>query len=491
MLSTVAGLLLGLRVAGPVERPTSLGVVSLRAEPARHGEVEAFIPLANWGVRARAFDAPLQLHVEPRTLNRQAVIRAAAGDRGVLRGAQRDAERAARHALIRAALWALGGALLAAALGAALLAGLRGARRSAALWAGAHVLLAVAVAGLVVWRIYASFDANAFRAPQFFARGAELEQLLDVADTVEKEGDAYSSQVDRTLSGYATLLSSGGRFGAPEGGSRAVLISDLHANTLVLDAVNRLANGGLVFFAGDFGQAGTEAEADLLVPRVTRLGRVVAVSGNHDSRGFMRRLAAAGAIVLTEDGRLNGRGGTDGRPVVEVDGMTVAGFADPLESRVGDPNDPKRIFSFAERPNGEAETTAAKARILTWFRSLQPRPQIVLLHQNGLAQALAQALQAEAGPELLILTGHDHRQHVDRHGTTLVVDGGSVGAGGLLGAGKQPVGVAQLELSATSAWPATVDLIQQDPLSGSASADRLVPTAEGLCDHERVTCEGG
>lgn len=482
----VAGLLIGLRMAGPTERPTALGDVALRIAPALHGEVDAFIPLADWGVRADAFHAPLVIHVEPRTIDRQAVIRASGGERRILATAQRDAQRAARHALLRALRWGVGGALV---LGLGLAATLRWGRqrpwRVSLAWGAAVVVLAGSVGGLALLRTDRTFDPEAFAAPRFYARGAELAQLLKVAADAEGSGEAYRSQVDRTLSGYAALLNAGRGPGLEPPGRRAILISDLHANTLVLDAVERLATGSPVFFAGDFAQSGTPAEARLLVDRVNALGQLVAVSGNHDSRRFMRRLAAAGAIVLTETGRLRADGRTSGKPVERIAGLLVAGYADPLESRSGDPDDPDRIFSFSERPDGEREFEQAQADVLAWFHTLRPRPDVVLIHQNGLAQALARALRPENGPRLVILTGHDHRQHVDVHGQTLVIDAGTVGGGGVLGAGKAPIGVAQLEV-VTGPWPRVIDLIRVEPISGAAQAERVLPTSPDVC--RVVTC---
>ena len=479
LLAAVAGLVLGLRLAGPAERDTALGVVSLRVSPALDGKVDAFIPLANWGIRADAFRAPLVIHVEPRTIDRQAVIRAAGGERRVLAAAQDDAQDAAGDALLRALAWALGGAAAAALLAAAFL---RWARRLAWLRAaaggGAVLLVAALLGGGSLLRAQGTFDAGAFEAPGFYARGAELGQLLKVAGRTRRTATgAYRSQVDRTLSSYAALLTAGGGRGLAPAGQRAILVSDLHANTLVLDTVQRLATGSPVFFAGDFAQSGTAAEARLLVDDITALGQVVAVSGNHDSRTFMRALEAAGATVLET-----------GDPPRTIAGLTVAGYSDPLESRTGDPNDPDRIFSFSELPDFEPRWAQAKADVVAWFRALSPRPDVVLIHHNGLAQALAAALQGESGAPLTILSGHDHLQHVDVYGNTLVLDAGTVGAGGILGAGKDAIGIAQLELTAGQAWPRLVDLVELEPLSGAAEAERVLPASPAACDKGRVVC---
>src|SRR5579871_2583694 len=80
----LGGLWLGLRLSTPATYGSALGSASFQLELSSRGNVEVFIPLADWGLRAHAFSAPLTLHVEPRVLNRQALIAAAQGNQGVL-----------------------------------------------------------------------------------------------------------------------------------------------------------------------------------------------------------------------------------------------------------------------------------------------------------------------------------------------------------------------------------------------------------------------
>jgi hypothetical protein len=201
----------------------------------------------------------------------------------------------------------------------------------------------------------------------------------------------------------------------------------------------------------------------------------------------MRRLAAGGAIVLTSTGRLRADGTTDGHPLQRVAGLTVAGFDDPLEWHGADPGDPRRVFSFAERPDGAAEEAAAEARIVTWFDALPDRPDVVMVHENGLAQHLAQTIAARHDTEpLTILTGHDHRQHVDRRGSAVVVDAGTVGASGIYGVGKDTVGIGRLHFGRHGALEG-VDLVSIEPVSGMAQAQRLV-LDRARCPGDRDSC---
>ena len=487
----VGGCLLGLRLAGPSVKDTALGTVSLRVDASWHGQVDAFIPIANWGVRADAFSGPLQLHVEPRSINREALLATAGGDRSVLSAAEDDAGEAAHASFLRALRWAVGGAL-ALGFAVALAAVALGDRslRHALGWVLAPAALAAVLSAGVLLRVEGTFRPEAFQDPSFYARGAELAQLLKVAEKAQGADERYSSSIHRTLAGYATLLDAGANPSSLGTEPPAVLMSDLHDNELVLGPLRRLFSGRPIFFAGDFGQRGTRAEARALIPQVTSLGTpLVAVSGNHDSTTFMRRLARAGVIVLTERGRLGAGGGVDGKPVQTIAGMRVAGYSDPLEWRGRDPDDPQRVFSYSERPDGDRELAEERERVVRWFGEQEPAPQVVLVHQNGLAQALASELQSTGYEDpLLILTGHDHQQHVDRYGRILVVDAGTVGAGGVYGVGQEAVGVAQLHMPDGPASPRAIDLMKVEPLSGAASAERVVPDSQRACDHELVRC---
>lgn len=484
----LAGIVIGLRASGRTTRSTAIGTVSFAISPAIHGQVDAFIPIADWGVRAHAFRAPLKVHVEPRAVERGAVVSAAGGNGTVLAQAERDSRSAVRTALLRAYAWAVGGALAFGIVAALALAHRPEVRRRLVIGTVlAPALCAFVICGVVLLRMATTFDSDAFSHPRFYARGAELQQLLHVADNAQQEASGYTSQVQRALGSFAALVATGGRFSRALPATRqAILASDLHDNLLALNAVKGQFGTQPIFFPGDFGQTGSATETKLLVPRLEQLKQpVIAVSGNHDSALLMRRLAAAGVIVLTKTGRLNGAGKTDGKPVQNILGMRVAGYPDPLESMHGNPASPTRIFSFDDRPNGNLFYAAAEQHLLDWFDGLNVRPDMVLVHENGLAQFLGRSLQDESyGRRLVILTGHDHKQHIDKYGKVVVVDGGTVGAGGVFGASKSPVGFADLNLI-RGGQLASADLVQVQPFTGAAQADRVVLTSKDPCRGEQ------
>jgi Calcineurin-like phosphoesterase superfamily domain len=482
----LTGVAVGLRVASPGEYDTQLGRVSVRVEPAAHGQVEAYIPLADWGVRFHAFRAPMRLHLEPRTVERDVVLRAASGERAPVRATEAGLQTAVRRTVFRTLRFALGGAaVVALVLGLALAA--FGVRRRRLLIGApvAVVALAALACGATLQRAQATFDEGALDHPTYYARGAELVQLLDAAANARKAGDGYASKVQGAVGGFASLLTdpSAGRL---DDTRPALLASDLHNNRVALDSLDAYARDKPVFFVGDFGNTGSAPESRLLAPGVAGLGRrVVAVSGNHDSDTLMRALARRGVTVLTRDGILR-PDGSHGAATTDVDGLVVAGFDDPLEWRSPNPDDPRRIFSFSELPDPEQAVEQAQRELLRWYERLPRRPDVVLVHQNGLAQWLAKTLMDRGVTRpLTILTGHDHRQHVTTYGPVAVVDAGTVGASGIYGVGRDQVGLGDLHFAPEGDLEAA-DLIAVEPVSGAAQAQRVVTvpcTARGgVCD---------
>lgn len=484
----VGGLWLGLRLSTPGTYGSALGAASFQVQPASHGGIEVFVPLADWGLRAHAFRAPVKLHVEPRVLNRDALIAAAQGNRDVLTRTAQDLRRDGRRAIARAIRYLLLGTLIAAVVGWALLRVYHCRnRRLLVAVPVCTMLIATMIGAGVMWRVSSTLNSDALDHPTYYARGAELIQLLEAAERAGKAKDSYASKVQGALSGFASLLANPDA-GAVGGDRHALLVSDLHNNTLALSSLGYYAQGQPVFFDGDFGNTGDPNEIKTLVPGIARLGtRVIAVSGNHDSHAMMLALARHRVIVLTSHGQLLPSGRYGPQEVV-IDGLRVAGFDDPLEYHGSNPDDPDRIFSLGQLPNPEQASAGAQQHLLEWFDALPARAEVVLVHENGLAQYLARTLYATGYRwPLTILTGHDHIQHVNHDGPINIVDAGTVGASGLYGIGADYVGLGNLHWSVDKPLLAAADLIQIEPVSGDAQAKRVVlptscATAQAHCD---------
>ena len=468
----LAGAVVALRAASTTVERFALGTVAVQVTPSRQGEVDAYAPLVDWGVRVRPYRSPLAVRLEFRALDRNAALASLrSGDAAAanVRTVQRDLDTVVRGAMARAAIVGGLGALAGGILAGALIAAVSRQRRWLAHGAFAGVFLALA--GISAAALDLSHaDPAAFREPTFYGRGDELPQLLSFSEQLLTASERYTESYDTALRSLANVLAVGsGGLDGGAGRTPAIVASDLHSNQLVLPALREFARDRTLFFVGDYTQLGTRFESGIALGVAAAGRRVVAVSGNHDSAEFMRSLAEQGALVLTRDGPLAPDGTTGPDRVVEVDGLLVAGWDDALESR-GPLAEHRLDLDPALLLDQEELFTA-------WFDGLDPRPDVVLVHRHALAHALLDhvATDPEATP-LLVLTGHDHEQHYHQEGPHVLVDGGTVGAGGPFEVGERAAGFAQLHLGASGRLEA-LDLIEIEPLSGEASARRVALAA--------------
>ena len=467
----LAAMVVGWRVAGPTESDTELGRVSFEVSADKFGEVDAYVPIADWGIRANAFDAPFELELEIRSLDRKGALDAAGGEREAVDDTRTDLESAARRSVVRGFAFALVAVLLVA-LVLWLLRSRWRHLRFAAIWvAGVGV---VATFGSLFLAVL-TFDAKAFTTPAYYGRGPELAQLLAFFER-QQDNDRYTATFDNALTNFSAYLAEAPRVG--EGADRAIFFgSDLHSNLPIISSLEAFVDGEPFILAGDFGVSGSEEEASTTSPHIAALtDEVIAVSGNHDSSILMDELAADGVNVVGSDGVLGPDGIWEEDEFVEVEGLRVAGFSDPLEWEGSDPASSGRIFSFPEFEDGDEQLAQAKEDVVAWFDALPEAPDILLVHQNSLAQHLAAAIADGYSQPLTIVTGHNHFQAIDRYagGPITVVNAGTLGAGGPFRVGQESAGLGELHFSDLDASLQSVDLIQIEPLSGQAQAERIV-----------------
>lgn len=494
LLIAVGGSVLGLRLSSPVLTETEVGRISIEVSPATSGAVEAFVPLADWGVRSDVFDVPIRVRAELESINRRTLLQLSEGDTALLATTERQLKDGAREAVIRAVIWAAATVLLLLVLATVIWRGL--SPRWSLIAVG--ILITVVAYGAMGLRARADLDHGILGNTTYFAQGEEITRILDLAEDPRFES-GYGSEFSSIVRSIGAVLGESG-LGAQEA-TEIFAGSDLHANALVINPLAEMVADDPLLLAGDFGQRGGQAEAALLAPRVAAIGaRVIAISGNHDSHALMLRLAREGVTVLGQEGRLDDEGRYEPPPVITVEGLRIAGFRDPLEYGGSDPDGADRPVTADDFPDPEAEVQRWREQLLGWFKGLPVRPDVVMVHQDGLAQWLAGELQRTGDDApLTVVTGHDHRQHIDRYGEILVVDGGSIGAGGVFGAGAESVGLARLRFTegpgggggssrgGQAARPSlsAVDLIAVEPFSGAARATRVI--VDRMCPGEE-TC---
>ena len=109
----LAGAGIALAAKGPSEGSTVLGTARADLVPTLgRGVVDAYVPIVDWGIRSRAYAAPVALNLEVRALDRASVIGALRSGADAEREVRRIPEdvRAIVHREVRSALaWALVG----------------------------------------------------------------------------------------------------------------------------------------------------------------------------------------------------------------------------------------------------------------------------------------------------------------------------------------------------------------------------------------------
>ena len=460
MLAALVGGLLGLTAFSQQKR-LSVGTVRLSVEPFHHGALDLYVPLVDWGVRFDAVRFPARLHADVRSVDRGAVTRVAqAGslDLTVVRHDARNAIAGYLKLLIVVVVLAAAAAGLLVALAVRSRAGPR-----LRFTAGAALLVAAAwgIALIVLLPPRGAIDE-----PQYYAFGPDIPRALNAVENVQRSSRNLDQELDLQLVGLARLVLDPGDRTPLAGRPALTLASDLHNNVLALPTLERLAGTGPLLFPGDLTDRGTPLETSL-IRRVVSAGHpFVFVSGNHDSDTLELELARRGAIVLTEEGRLN-PDGTHGAKIVNVDGLRIAGYSDPFERRSAE--------DFRDRYDNQP-SPAMQERFLAWARPLLGQVDVIMVHEPALIEPLL-AVLGDHPPSrpVVFAVGHTHQATVEHFPGVTVLNDGSIGAGGTGNLADAPTdyGIARLIYTVKPSFqPLAADVVSVDPATGSATAKR-------------------
>jgi len=445
-----------------LDRRLDTGTVRLSVEPARHGALDLYVPVVDWGVRFPVVRLPARINVDVRSVDRAAVVRLAESGQlntALVRGQARDA----LAFYLRIAI--LVATLAAAAFGMLVALAVRGGPGPGLkVTLAAAAITALAVGAALVILLPPRSNIN---APQYYANGTEVPTALRTIESLGASAQTLDDEIDQQLVGIARLVTDPAGRAPVERLPRATVASDLHNNILALPALERAARGGPLFFVGDLTDKGSPLEQSLVLRVVHAGSPFVFVSGNHDSDVLERKLARAGAIVLTRDGRLRGDGTTDGALVTNVRGLRVAGYDDPLQ----------RLARENYRDNGATPTPLQQEHFASWLQARRAIADVVMVHEPALAQLAVDVLHDTPPTRpLVILEGHTHKADIEHAGNLTILNGGSVGGGGTgnLTELAGDIGLIRLTYSrAPSFQPAAADLIEIDPSSGEARAQRV------------------
>lgn len=440
----------------------SVGQIRLSVSPGHKGALDVYVPLVDWGARFEAIRLPARLRVDLRTIDRQTVTRVAQAGTLDIQNVRAEARDA-----IASYLKALIGMVVIAALSFGLLVALAIRSRTGPRlrWTAAAATITAVAIGIAL--IVLLPPRGEIDHPQYYAHGADIPRALEAIDTAQRSTRVLDEELDAQLVGLARLVTEPANRTPLSGAPRLTVASDLHNNVLTIPILERSAAGGPVLFPGDMTDRGSPVEARV-VRRVVRTGRpFVFVSGNHDSDTLEREIAREGAIVLTEQGRLN-PDGTHGEVVPTVAGLRVAGYSDPFERRSSE--------DYADRFQPDP-TPAMQDAFTSWMRSIENEVDVIMVHEPKLIEpALAVLRDDPPSHPLLFVTGHTHRATLDTQPGVTIVNGGSIGAGGTGNLAEEEttdVGIARLVYSAKPSFrPLAADLVSIDPASGSATARR-------------------
>lgn len=461
VLATLAGSLVVLATYS-ADRELDVATVRLSVDVGREGTLSLYVPLVDWGVRFDAIRLPARLNVDVRSIDRAAAERIAREQRldvAELRADARDAIASYLRTLLGLVL--VGGL----ALGTLMALALRG-RPGHAGWPRLRWLLAATVLSALAATAAVALllpPRGALEDPEYFAHGSDIPAALRAVEAATRSADAIGEELDAQLVGLARLVIAPGELASTSEAPRLVLVSDIHNNLLVLPALRRAAQDGPLFIAGDLTDRGSRVETSVTEAFAEAGDPVVFVAGNHDSLQLSRRLAQAGAIVLTERGRLL-PGGEYGPVVVRVAGLRVAGYEDPFMRRPGQTSAPD------PRP-----TPLQQAAFDAWLQGIQDEVDVVMVHEPGLARLAFERLERDPPAQpLAFLVGHTHVPSLRTARNVVVLNGGTAGGGGTGNLTEnQPIGLAVLSYEHDPRFePLAADLVEIDPASGDASASR-------------------
>jgi predicted phosphodiesterase len=438
----------------------TVGEIRMSIDPGHKGALDVYVPLVDWGARFEAIRAPIRIRVDLQTIDRTVAQHLAEGQQLDVQQVRTEARNALASYLKR---------LIALVVAAALLLGLLVAfairsRVPRLRWTSLlAILTSLGIGAALITLIPPRGEIS---DPQYYAHGPDIPRALEAVEAARRTTGVLDQELDAQLVGLARLVVAPGRRRSLSNQPVITVASDLHNNTVGLGVLERLSNGGPVFFVGDLTDRGSQLETSL-VKRVARSGKpFVFVTGNHDSDYLSRALAGEGAVVLTRDGRMREDGTTDHRRVHSIEGLRVAAYDDPYERRSAE--------SFKDRYNA-APDPAEQDKFTGWLMPLIGKVDVVMVHEPALIAPALLVLKDEP-PEkpLVFLVGHTHTAALNKQPGVTVINGGSIGAGGTGNlAEKTTLGIARFVYTLKPAFqPLAADLVSIDPGTGSSSARR-------------------
>jgi predicted phosphodiesterase len=394
LLLASAGAWLALLAAGRGTYQLGPFRVELFARPGSGLTEVALPPLGQ--IRADTHAVPLRLTatldlVDPDRLNQTVE---AVGVQGLVEQVEHRGLDATRSHGIRAAVVALAGVAVAGLL----------FRRRIDL--GRTAVSGLVLVGLATAGTWFGYRADAFVEPVYTGSLRLAPDLIGPIQQATRRIEVFRDELGRLVRGTVEAYGAVTAGPGPSEDATVVLhISDIHSSPLGMDFAQQLAatfGADLVVDTGDLTSFGSRLETAIL-ERIPQFGvPYLFVRGNHDSTNIGVQVEAQTNAETLES------------ETATAAGLTLFGAAHPLFT-------PGRRLSDEEI----ADTVAAtRTDIADRVASLDPFPDIVLLHDDRMAVELA-------GRVPLVLSGHFHRFDADVQEGTFFLQTASAGGGGL------------------------------------------------------------
>lgn len=193
--------------------------------------------------------------------------------------------------------------------------------------------------------------------------------------------------------------------GAVDGDIKVLHVSDIHNHPVAYDFIRQVVrnfNVDLVIDTGDISDYGTPLEGELLMNLADIEVPYVFIPGNHDSPAIIETLQTIeNVFVILDD-------------VIYVNGVTIAGIADPASASTAMAVPPRQEY---ERLARQLENTIIESGLDPFF---------VISHHPIISEQLA-------GKYPLLLHGHTHTLNIFESEGSVIINPGTSGAAGIRG----------------------------------------------------------
>ncbi len=264
--------------------------------------------------------------------------------------------------------------------------------------------------------LYGIYDMNAFERLEYEGMIEAAPWVLNLAWEAFGQVEELGERVQVLASNLYSLLQrveNLGPLGLVKAEVLVLHVSDIHNNPVAYSFAKQVVNSfpvDLIMDTGDITDWGTALEVEIM-GRITELEvPYLFVTGNHDSPEVLRMMSTIdNAVLISHEEKT-------------ISGLRIAGTGDLVAD------------TYLATPASSAELEAYAQEINALWAGVERRPDIFMVHNHRVAEAL------EPGLFPVVAYGHTHLWGVQERGGTVYSNAGTTGAAGLRGfQGREPL----------------------------------------------------